>query len=34
MFCPGWGSRNETSRGLRLALANNIPEPALRFCAR
>ena len=28
MFCPGWGSRNETSRELRLGLANNIPEPA------
>ncbi len=33
LFCPGMGIRNEISRGLRLGLKDNIPEPAIPFCA-
>ena len=33
MFCPGWGSRNETKFGLRLGLENDLAEPAFPFWA-
>ena len=32
MFCPGWGSRKETTCGLRLGLKNDRTEPAFPFC--
>src|SRR6266404_1153466 len=31
-FCPGWGSRNVTTFGLRVELRNDLAEPAFPFC--
>jgi hypothetical protein len=30
-FCPGWGSRNVTTFGLRVELRNDLAEPGLAF---
>src|SRR5439155_21250099 len=30
-FCPGWGSRNLTTFGLRVELRNDLAEPAFPF---
>jgi hypothetical protein len=27
MFCPGWGSRNETTLGMRPGFTNDLSEP-------
>jgi hypothetical protein len=32
-FCPGWGSRNETTFGIRPEFMNDLVEPCFVFWA-
>jgi hypothetical protein len=33
MFCPGWGSRKETTLGMRPGFTNDLSEPCFVFWA-